>query len=264
MAFLILYPGETGELVSLQECLRQLHEEARAAQQREAATRAENSSSPTERIDWAKAREAASKAGAALEAESPGAFRMLEEAAAHARVPQMLGEYVPSPEIEGISVRFRVLSEEQKQRMLSRVIRAHRSYLASLEAKDEDAQSLTLPEVNAARAAFVLAVVAEVRGLESRKGPIASLDSESIEAVRLSGLLAPLYECAVAFQVLDPKKALRFGLPVGSSSSASPAASVPTTDGLNGDVTAGLSGEMARQPILLGPDSSLTPVPAVT
>ena len=199
-----------------------------------------------------------------MEAEAPGAGRMLEEAAARVRLPQEIGEYEPQPLLDGVCARFRVLSEERQQKLTARVLRAHRAYLARLEAGDEDGQMDRLVEVNSARSALVLEAVAEVQGLETRAGPIREIDAAAMEAIRLSGLLGALYECAVAFQVLDAKKALRFGLPAGSSSSASPVADARTTDAQNGDATGALSAEAESLRISPGPGSSLTPAPDVT
>lgn len=263
MSRLLLYPGEVGPLVDLQAFLRDAHEDARDQRDRDIADRKANSVAVSEHADTVTAQakaQAAVNAGAA--GDEPGMRKALAEAVAALGTPALepFPAYQPMPEIEGIKVRFRVLSERDRRAALAAVMSAADSDLPMTERAQV---------VSDARANFVRVAVAEVHGLENMSGPIViesdggALRAPDVEALRIAGLHGVLYDAAVTFQVLPAKKGVRFGQPAGSalSDTSAPGAlpSAAKSLGAMGDSSTATA-DPRTSPAL---STSQTPAPAV-
>lgn len=241
MATLLLFPGEESAPVALQDFLRQVHDDARAAVDAEIARREASGVPLGETIDWASP-------------DVHGPIEELEQAAlAHnaARIRAVAGRlidvvagalaplppYQPNPDLDGIEVRFAVLDVEDQAKLFERERRARAaaSEARARGADGDDVHALDL-EVGEARKALLLKTVTEVRGLQGADGaPLVlrgpTLDDRALRALLRAGVFGPLFEAAVAYQGIPPGKALRSGHPDAStskgSSSASDARSTP-------------------------------------
>lgn len=251
MARLLLYPGEIGPLVDLQGFLRDAHEDVRAQRQRDIDERTENGATTSEHADAVAAQAAAQAAvNAGARGDEAGMRKALADAqkALGPSVLDPLPAYQPMKEIEGIAVRFRVLSERDR-RMLSSAV------LAAVEGAQGAGSALSehMQRVSDARAEVVRVAVAELHGLETMAGPIVirsdngRLSDADLEALKVAGLHGILYDAAITFQVLPAKKGLRFGQGAGSASSDSSAPGVPSFDVLSLDAM-GARGTLTADP----------------
>jgi len=258
---LLLYPCEIGPLVDLQAFLRDAHEDVRAQRDRDIAERKASGVNVSEHADTVVAQtkaQAAVNAGAA--GDEPGMRKALADAAAALGTSPLepIAPYVVMPEIEGIKVRFRVLSERDRRAALSAVMSAADSDLPV----SERAQA-----VSDARANFVRAAVAEVHGLENMSGPVViesdngALKAPDVEALRIAGLHGILYEAAVTFQVLPAKKGVRFGQPAGSALSDTSAPGVLRSVAKSLGVTEGSQTATADPLTSPAHSTNQTPVP---
>lgn len=259
MAQLLLYPGETSELVDLQGFLRDLHEDNQAARLKELRERKENAATKNERVEPSTLQALGADLVSALERDARAVARAVAR-----RLDTLLEEplepvpdYVPRPELDGITVRFRVLSEPVRRQLAQMMGQA----IVDIDnARDIASQALAMQALSDARAQYVDLTVAEVHGLEDRAGAELGVGHEHfLGALRIAGLHVPLYEAASAFQVLPAKKGLRFGLPAGSASSASPAPGVPTTSAPSAAASAAPSGLTAGASTSAAPSTNLTP-----
>lgn len=167
---ILLFPGQVGPRVSLQQCLRDKHAADRSF------------------ID----RELAARAARGVPADGLVA----------------LGDYVPIDGIDDVHVRFGVLAEGERRRLLAE----HDAHVRRGEEAHEDAV--------ASRAAFCAASVLSVEGITGPTGDAIDVDlgdMQHVQALRREGLLDVLFVCARHFQALPSGGALRFGLPPAST-----------------------------------------------
>jgi hypothetical protein len=271
MAQILLYPDQLGPLVSLQDFLKEIHEEGRAAHARTIAERKENgngSNQDANPIDTAKhAREAAD----AADRGDDVAARAALEKATTAIGPNPLtpiDPYAPDERLDGIRVRMRVLSDKARTNLSAAILRA----VADAEAApDGPARMVAESATQDAQAAVVRAVVAEVQGFEDEHGqPIVMaagddglLSERDVGALRAAGVAFTLYLAASAFQRLPAKKKLLCGVPSLFGSSGSSALSVQPSSGLSVVATA-VSSTLTDGPrTSQAPTTSQTPVPVV-
>lgn len=257
-------PGTAGPLVSLQDASRDLHERNRDAVRRRIELRAKHGAGPDERTDFARVALMASNITTAAQESDAGAVLAAVQAIAAMTSPPltMPGEYEPHESLDGVMVRFRVLSEARRQE-LSVMLDA-----ANAETSRQPAGSLERHHADeAALAVVAMAVcetVAEIRYVEiTDEGTEVEVstvvDPGVVDTLRTAGLLTPVYVCAMAFQDLPAKKAWRFGLPPQSTlKSATATDADPAKSGLSGvGVTAlprtrsehGTSPGLSMQPI---------------
>jgi hypothetical protein len=118
-----------------------------------------------------------------------------------------LGEYEPSPDLDGIMVQMQIVSDEDRRRHNARVAAAWSAVDRARQSGDEVAIAEALSALDAACAALVVAVVVRLDGVQGLAGSVA----ESMPALVLAGLLGPLYAAARHFLDLPPGKAVRCG-----------------------------------------------------
>lgn len=214
----LLYPGETSDLVDVDAVLRARHEERAAAVLRE--------------IERRKA------SGAPLD-DGDGPI-------------EPLGDYESHYKLEGVKARFVVLSEKRR-RMLSA-----RELAAWARMKDAKQDPEALAEATEAlfdvRRAYVAEAVAEVRVGPVK----AALDERGLDILERNHLITPLFSAAAAYQDLSPGKVSRSGSSLGSTSGASTVASAPSTDVVPVAVMVGQSTSMAAPPSSPAPATQQT------
>lgn len=263
---LFIYPGEVGELVSLTEFARDVHEEAAQLRLRDMREREAHGSGSRDLTDFVAVSGVAKLCAAAADGGRADEVRHLAERILRETAPPLapLPAFEPDPNLEGIFVRFRAMSErnkgERNKAVMGAVARIEKAYETNDYAARVDAQQ----ELSDARAAFIRDAVAVVAGLSRADGTaivMGPLTDADLEALQASGLHLPLYEAAAAFQVLPAKKGLRFGLRAGSGSSASSAPDARNTSALTVDAMAAAGAAMAGPPTLLEPHMSQTPAP---
>lgn len=225
---LLLYPGQQSQMVSLQECLRQAHEQDAEERAKEIARRAANSIPLDDSTDWA-----AVSADMALLSEAVGAHDTAQVATVSSRMCSAVGNhkleplptYEPDHDIDGIAIQFAVMSDADRRMLVARmgdgwtamrnaVLRG--ASQSELQAIDE--------QIAAAQAEMIrLGCVA----IDGGGQHITDIEG-AIPALRRSGLFGSVFRAVRAFQELPAKKAMRFGLlPLSTSegtTTAGPAA----------------------------------------
>lgn len=235
---ILLYEGQTGPRVSLQEARRQVHEHERESRAREIAAREKLGVPLEESIVWPSVLGVLEELGVSARAHTHAKVR--EHAAELLRLTQgaiePLGAYEADPALDGLSATFVVVSEARRRLLLAEVS-ASMATLASLSGQN----AVRLIEADEASMDAVMAFVAEtvesVEGFERLDGGVATpvvirakdgkIPSQDLAALRRARVLLPLFVCARAFQELPPGEAVRFGLPRPSTfpaTSTAPAA----------------------------------------
>jgi hypothetical protein len=235
MTIALLYAGQTGPLVRLGDCLRELHREYATQMNAEIDRRLKAGIPLDESVRWPTVRDQVHALAEAVAAEDGAGARekataLLEEVArarAAVREPEM------SELSDEVWCSFRVVSDAERRRLLAAESVAWQEMKRAREHGDAMALYQASEGVMAARGAFVLAAVAEVKGivLDPNKGEHRVVDSMLVEALRKANLLVHLYEAASAFQDLPQKKALRFGLSPASTSMLSDATNAQSIAG---------------------------------
>lgn len=234
---LLLYPGESGPLTSLQGFLRDHHEEERASRDKqiaEQASRGITSSDTTDFVQLAKEATAATDAAVALDAVAClAAARRVMDGLADALTP--LGEYVDDPAIDGVMVAFVALSERDSRRLSRDAIAASEVARTAPAGRARDDAYQAISDARVALLAVALARVeglqdADGRGRAIVRGDDQRIDVGALGALQRAGLHVPLYEAACLFQVLPAKKGLRYGSPAASTYGASGALTAQSID----------------------------------
>lgn len=232
---LLLWPGHVSDWLSLQECLRQQWDGMREERARELAER---------KLHGAPA---------------------IDEASGDALEP--LPEYEPTPDLDGVEVRLRLLSDADRRDIMARLSVA---FAATLAAHKASADAVTLrrldEEASQVQCDMLRAALVGVRGIEDADGPkqIDDVDA-ALPALRRAGLLAPLFRVCRTYQELPAKKALRFGVPqpstLGESSTApdAPRHGARSSDALPTDQQSSSVAPDTNQPDARGAASSTTP-----
>jgi len=206
---LLIYPGQCGEPVELQAILREAHEAQREARSVEIAARVKAGAPLDDDTRWADVSAAVHELHAGANARDTG--RVSEAARqvstlvdGHTLEP--IEPYSPSPDLDGIVVTLRVVSDTVRRNGQARLLVAYQALVKANAAGDVLARREADERMAEVYADVVGLVVAEIRGLDGFK----SLD-ESMEAIRLAGLLEPLYLACRYFLDLPVGKALRCG-----------------------------------------------------
>lgn len=233
-------PGTAGPLVALQDAARDLHERNRDAIRRRIETRTKHGAGPDERTDFSRVALLASNIQTAAQESDAGAVLAAVQAIAAMTSPPLTvpGEYEPHESLDGVFVRFRVLSEARRQELSVMLDAANaetaRQAPGTLERHRADEAALAVV------AMAVCETVAEIRYTEidsdgTETQVTAPVDLGVVETLRTAGLLTPVYVSAMAFQDLPAKKAWRFGLPPQSTSKSATATDAdPAKSALSG------------------------------
>jgi hypothetical protein len=239
---ILLTPGETGPLVSLQDCVREVWETERKARDERIAKRREKGAGLDDGIVWALV--SSTDVAAAIAAHDSGKLRAsaqkLVDATADLIVP--LDPYTPNPALDGISVRFCVMAETERRTLQGKVAGAWREVASLFAAQASEEKIIEAQErAFAAQGAFILASVDAVEGIGDTTGKPFDVGPELLEALRREGILGALFDAASAFQALPSGKALRFGLPLARTSASSIATHAQSTSTNSEGVTAVVS-----------------------
>lgn len=177
MSIVLIYAGEIAEPIHLLTRLEDLHNESRAAILAEIKRREAN--------------------GAPLDGlKDPG-------------------DFVPREDLDGITVKVRVLAEKKRRVLGASEAAALQRYLKLSDGpQTEDATWAAADGVYSARAAFVAAAVSEVDGAAGgvvRAGSDGLISESDLDAFERLSLNIPLYQVAQSVQGLGSKKAWRSG-----------------------------------------------------
>ena len=212
-------PGTMGPLVLLQDAMRERHEQDREAIAKRIAFRKANGAGPDERTDFAKVTAAALALVKAAEGGESALVRTIAidvlEKTAPALAP--LPEFEPVEAVEGMAVRFRILSESRRRLLQAELDAANAATAAHPVGSPE---WVRLDEAALAIVRTLLSETVAELHYDSALGTrvvAKEIDHGLFEALRHADAMLPLYRCAIAFQDLPPKKALRFGLPPQST-----------------------------------------------
>lgn len=200
MGVTLFFPGDLSPWVTLADVLRERHDEARARVVADIEARKKARSTVSTEIDWVAVGEHAAALAAAAKAGEAAAALEAAQAAVLCVDGKGLtdpGEFEPTEGHEAIKLRFRALSADESSALVRAVVR-------SAGAADEEA----LREHHAALGAYITRAVAEMQ-TPTRK--IAEMTADVVEALKISGLLVPVFYAARDYQGLSVGKGGRFG-----------------------------------------------------
>lgn len=208
MAAILVYPGQRSEPVALDAILREAHEAAREARAKEIAARKEANVPLDDETRWSDVSAAVHDLQAAMLARktaevTAAASKIVTLTDGHELAP--IDEWVPNPDHHGIMLTLEIVSDAARRNWRARELAGWQRMVAAgddpLKRRDAD------EEIMAVRADLVATVCVGLSGLEGLKGTV----RESLDALRLSGLLGPLYVACRYFLDLPAGKALRCG-----------------------------------------------------
>lgn len=240
---LYLLAGQMGPWVALCDARREAHEILRADRAADIAARKTRGTPLDDATNWDEIAPLGPALAAALGANDTVKVReiaaTLQSSTRGALLP--VPEYEEDHALDGIRIRLRVLSEAQK-----RVLDADVD--AAIARRDVTMTMSTFirtdEEAHAAIGTYVTAALVSIEGVsvvndEGIEVPLATpLDERGVDVLRKAGVLGAVYAVAHAFQGLPAKKALRFGLPLPSTSaSVSTAHSVQSGGASNSDAS---------------------------
>jgi hypothetical protein len=211
MPAILIYPGQQGEPVALLSVLREAHEAARATRQAEIDARKKARVPLDDSTNWQEVGEAVARASLAHgerdSAKVAAAARELV-VATDGNAIEPLGDFVPDPDLDGIIVTMRVVDDATRRLWNAQTQAAWIGVRGALAGDDVVARRAAYDRLEAVYESVILGVVAKLDGLQGLRDTVA----ESMPALRLAGLLVPLYTAARHFLELPPGKALRCGL----------------------------------------------------
>lgn len=217
---ILLYPGETSDLVLIDDVLRKMHEESAAARLRDIETAAAN--------------------GAPDAGDGP---------------LKPLPPYVSSPLLRTVRARFVVLREPVRRKLAAREGAAWARLKAAGDDVEAQAAATDLLFL-ACRDLIAEAVVALVVGERC----LSPKDAEDLDVLERNKLVLAVANAAAAFQELGPGKVSRSGLSLGSTSGASIASPAPSIDAHSLDATVAPAMSRASPPTSQALGSRPTPV----
>lgn len=229
MSALGMLPWARGPFIDLQKFLQESHADRVASRSREIAKRKERGA-PMGEVDAKEVSRHAQAIASSVESGDFAAARVSLAAAADG-LAGALDELPPHDvqseshlAVEGIKVRFRLLPEDVRARILGECDEAQEQV-----SKGRDTASLAV--LHKARAEFLALALCHVSGISEFVD-----DTETPRVFDVSGdtplpdacmsllisadVLDVVYWAAVGFQGMPAKKALRFGLPAPSSSTS--------------------------------------------
>lgn len=212
---LVLLAGHIGPLVSLAECLRQMHAES-VEENRAERTRREAAGIPLDDVTvWPDVQTSVAGIQSAIERRDSAAVRTAINAAS-ALVAAPIGEVAPlelSDAEKAVRVSFRVCSEEQRSAAMLAVGAAYDADMSSPDARVARARAILAEKMK-----FLALCVDRVEGLstlvEGEERPIVirpGADASHDDLLVRMQLLQPLFSCAAHVQRLDAKKNALFG-----------------------------------------------------
>lgn len=250
-------PGAPGPWRSVQEALRQQHDEARIAVDEAIAKRKEKGIPLDDRADWR------ASVGDLLDGmegvkERTAVVALLEKAHAIANGGLTPVEpHQPVAALDGAEVRLRALSKADVMTMTGA--------LAST-AKGEDIADIVRGNVEsfAVMRAFVAKSLVGVRGAQAEEGEIAedNLTPDDarmgavLDALDVAGLLPAIFNVARRYNTLDPKARRAFGLQPPAISDRSSAPPAPSSDARSLDVRAAPLGPTSPTAIACAPTAA--------
>lgn len=216
MGAILIYPGQEGEPVALSAVLREAHDEARKVRQAEIDARNKARIPLDDSTNWdevSKSVESLASANSAKDSSKVADHARALVAATEGNALEPVGDFVAEPDHDGIVVTFRVVDEATRRDWNARTQAAWLAIRAALRTDDMVARREAYHRLESVYEQVVIGVVAKLDGLQGLKSTVA----ESMPALRLAGLLVPLYSAARHFLELPPGKALRCGLPALST-----------------------------------------------
>ena len=211
MAPILIYPGQQGEPVALLSVLREAHDAARAARQAEIDARVKARVPLDDSTNWQEASEAIARASLAHGDRDSGkvaaaARDLLSHTENNALEP--LGDFVADHDLDGIVMTMRVVDDATRRLWNAQTQAAWIGIRNAMRGDDVVARREAYDRLERAYETVVVGVVAKLDGLAGLRDTVA----DSMPALRLAGLLVPLYTAARHFLELPPGKALRCGL----------------------------------------------------
>jgi hypothetical protein len=216
MPTILIYPGQLGEPAPLQSILREAHDAARASRQVEIDARTKARIPLDDNTRWPDVEEAISATSLAHGARdsvkvAEHARRVVALAEGNALEP--LPPYEPSPDVEGIIVTMRIVDDATRRLWTAQTQAAWLAIRDAAKTDDIMARRDAYDRLERVYEEVVCGVVAKLDGLQGLRDSVA----DSMPALRLAGLLVPLYTAARHFLELPPGKALRCGQPAPST-----------------------------------------------
>lgn len=211
MATILIYPGQQGAPVALLDVLREAHEAARASRQSEIDARKKARVPLDDSTNWQEVGELVARASLAHgERDAPKVAAAARElaAATEGNAIEPLGDFVPPDGLDGIVVTMQVVDDATRRLWTAQTQAAWMSIRDASKGDDVMARREAYDRLERAYETTVVGVVAKLDGLAGLKPTVA----ESMPALRLAGLLLPLYTAARHFLELPPGKAVRCGL----------------------------------------------------
>ena len=211
MATILIYPGQQGAPVALLDVLREAHEAARANRQAEIDARAKARIPLDDSTNWQEVGELVARASLAHgERDSVKVASAARElvAATEGNAIEPIGDFVGDAALDGIVVTMQIVDDATRRLWNAQTQAAWIAIRDASKSADVMARREAYDRLERAYEAVVLGVVAKLDGLAGLKASVA----ESMPALRLAGLLVPLYTAARHFLDLPPGKAVRCGL----------------------------------------------------
>jgi hypothetical protein len=211
MAPILIYPGQQGEPVALLFVLREAHDAARAARQAEIDARVKARVPLDDSTNWQEAGEAIARASLAHgDRDSGKVAAAARDLLAHTEnnAIEPLGEFVADHDLDGIVMTMRVVDDATRRLWNAQTQAAWLGIRNAMRGDDVVARREAYDRLERAYETVVVGVVAKLDGLAGLRDTVA----DSMPALRLAGLLVPLYTAARHFLELPPGKALRCGL----------------------------------------------------
>lgn len=250
-------PGARGPLVALQDAARMSYERVRESNNAEVAARKKRRIPLDDQTDPHVVRGLLHAAGLALEACDTGKLRdaLNDALQATAEPAAELPLYEIRPELDGIFVRARALSEERRAELVGDVLDVLKEKPVNASARARLAHGV---DFKRAQAALVKAAIVEVQGLkdindegaafdvEVRADGDAELSDDLVARLRELPIFSDLYCYARDFQALDPFTQRRCGLPAPSTSEQGEASTAPPAAAVSAASTAATAAPPSR------------------
>jgi hypothetical protein len=233
--------GSIGPWRNLQECARFAHEQARSAVQKQIDERKKMGVPLDNEGDWRADIDAYLKSAKGAQAQDEAREHLAKAVARVQRGLHAIPPYEEDPELVGIQVKFRALSQAAVLEQRAAVAAA----AASVDAADHSPQAnaarwLAVAAQHSASKPFVMRALAGVRGIDGISAWEAKGDEQCPEALvdMLDNLrlFSHVLTAALDFMSLGPKARGTFGVLPQSTSPSSSAGNVPHQSAQSSDV----------------------------
>lgn len=225
---ILMNAGQNGPRVRLVDCMKDIHAQAQLDMQKKIDERVKNKIPLDDSVNWDDVCELQKKLTEAISIDD--SVRVNE--AARKMVEHTSGALAPVPKLEipegaeDVELVFKVLSYERKNALSAIDSECWAKVRAARKDGDDKSLVLAIGEVMKSRTGFLLEAVESVFGIEGHEKMTPGL----ADGLARAGLLSVIYEAALYFQDLPPKKALRFGIPRESISQSMTATDVQSSD----------------------------------